>query len=324
MHSTLGVEAAAGHEGWMHYRGRLRAAVPHAGLLPDLRPVPGARHRPRLAQLSRPQGRALRLFLRAVDDDPVRLQGAGACRTSTARARSRGSTCSTLIEPFGTLWFIYLLPIFFVVIKLDAARAVAGRSGSSAPRSKSPHIDTGWTVIDEFAAPLRLFLHRLHLRAAHLRARRARAGTSRCNGVAGAARSGRLVNGTWCIAATPAARSSRSRSGLLGAAAVVAVAALMARSDLFEPLRYCGEQFDRHLSRLLPADGGDPHRCCSRPASITDLGTISLIVTAAGVIGALCCYWAVRDTRLGFLFERPGLFWLARPPQAAPALQPAE
>ena len=38
---------------------------------------------------------------------------------------------------------------------------------------------------------------------------------------------------------------------------------------------------------------------------ITDLGTISLLVTAAGVIGALCWYWAVRGTPFRFLFERP-------------------
>ena len=45
------------------------------------------------------------------------------------RARSRGFICCRCIDPFGTLWFIYLLPIFFVVMKLDAPRAVAGRSG---------------------------------------------------------------------------------------------------------------------------------------------------------------------------------------------------
>ena len=45
--------------------------------------------------------------------------------------------------------------------------------------------------------------------------------------------------------------------GLVGAAAVVAVAALMAKTELFRPLRYCGATFDRHLSRLLPADGRD-------------------------------------------------------------------
>ena len=31
----------------------------------------------------------------------------------------------SFIEPFGTLWFIYLLPIFFVVTKADAQHAAA-------------------------------------------------------------------------------------------------------------------------------------------------------------------------------------------------------
>jgi hypothetical protein len=55
---------------------------------------------------------------------------------------------------------------------------------------------------------------------------------------------------------------------------------------------------------------------------ITDIGTISLLVTAAGVIGALAIYWAVRGTPLRFLFERPQRFWLAPKPRMA--LQPAE
>ena len=76
MHSVLGVEAAAGQTGFMHCR-HVRKTVPDAGFLPDFGPVPVGRDRPRLAHLSRPQGGAFRLFLRAVGDDPVRLQGAG-------------------------------------------------------------------------------------------------------------------------------------------------------------------------------------------------------------------------------------------------------
>ena len=33
-------------------------------------------------------------------------------------ARRRLGYLEAFIEPFGTLWFIYLLPIFFVVVKL--------------------------------------------------------------------------------------------------------------------------------------------------------------------------------------------------------------
>jgi membrane protein DedA with SNARE-associated domain len=52
------------------------------------------------------------------------------------------------------------------------------------------------------------------------------------------------------------------------------------------------------------------------------MGTISALVTLAGVIGALAWYWAVRRTLLSFLSERPERFWIA--PKKHVALQPAE
>jgi hypothetical protein len=55
---------------------------------------------------------------------------------------------------------------------------------------------------------------------------------------------------------------------------------------------------------------------------VTDIGTISLIVTLAGVIGALAWYWAARHTPFRFLFERPALARLK--PVRAQTLQPAE
>ena len=62
----------------------------------------------------------------------------------------------SFIEPFGTLWFIYLLPIFFVVTKLTrkipplAVLAVAAAL-------ETMHLATGWTVIDEFGARIVYF-----------------------------------------------------------------------------------------------------------------------------------------------------------------------
>ena len=54
---------------------------------------------------------------------------------------------------------------------------------------------------------------------------------------------------------------------------------------------------------------------------ITDIGTISALVTIVGVVGALVMYWAVRHTFLRFLFERPERFWIA--PKSRMALQTA-
>jgi hypothetical protein len=53
---------------------------------------------------------------------------------------------------------------------------------------------------------------------------------------------------------------------------------------------------------------------------VTDIGTISLIVTAAGVIAPLVFHWLVRGTRFNFLFVRPDFFRI----QPRPRLQPAE
>ena len=153
MHSTLGVENAARPGGLAGQGRRLRQAVPDAGLLPDLRPVPGPGHRPRLAHLSRPQGRALRLFLPAVDGDPVCLQGPDVRRTSTARWARSGSTSNrsgsrsarsgSSISCRSSSW------------RPSSRTACASRrwrSGSSAPRSRSRISIPAATVIDEFAS----------------------------------------------------------------------------------------------------------------------------------------------------------------------------
>src|SRR5690349_5857075 len=57
----------------------------------------------------------------------------------------------SFIEPFGTLWFIYLLPIFFVVTKLS--RRLSSATGpyavlGAAAVLEMAHVATGWTVID--------------------------------------------------------------------------------------------------------------------------------------------------------------------------------
>ena len=57
----------------------------------------------------------------------------------------------SFIEPFGTLWFIYLLPVFFVVTKATRRLPPLLIWGLAAALEMG-HIITGWTVIDEFCA----------------------------------------------------------------------------------------------------------------------------------------------------------------------------
>ena len=59
------------------------------------------------------------------------------------------------IDPFGTLWFIYLLPVFYFVTRMTrnvppVLMLLIGAALEIAP------IDTQWTLIDEFAEKLPL------------------------------------------------------------------------------------------------------------------------------------------------------------------------
>jgi hypothetical protein len=54
-----------------------------------------------------------------------------------------------------------------------------------------------------------------------------------------------------------------------------------------------------------------------------DIGMISLIVTVAGVVGALAIWRVALALHANFLFERPDAFWIA-PKRAEPVLQAAE
>jgi uncharacterized membrane protein YcfT len=143
------------------------------------------------------------------------------------------------IEPFGTLWFIYLLPIFFVVVKLTRgvpplAIWVAGAALEVAP------IATGWTIVDEFAGRFvyfytgYLFAQRIFAFADIVR--------MQPKGAMVALLVWALLNGALVVAGYADLPFVSLALGLVGAAAVVSVAALMANSDLFSPLRYCGRQ----------------------------------------------------------------------------------
>ena len=222
------------------------------------------------------------------------------------------------IEPFGTLWFIYLLPIFFVVVKATRglpwiAIWLAGAALEIA------HIHTGWTVIDEFAGRF-VYFYTGYIFASHIFGFADGVQRMPLAALAGLA-AWALLNGALVIAGLADWPFVSLPLGLVGAGAVVAVAALMARSDVFQPLRYCGQQsIVIYLAFFLPM--AVTRIALLKTGIVTDLGTISLLVTLAGVIGALVWYWAVRGTPLRVLFERPG--WAQLKPARVPAMQPAE
>jgi uncharacterized membrane protein YcfT len=121
MHSTLGVEAALGEKGWLHYA----VAFAKPFRMPDFFLISG-------------------LFLACVIDRDWRTYldrkvvhfayfyvlwvtiqfafKAPGLASEHGLPGIAGLYLMAFIEPFGTLWFIYLLPLFFVITKLARGR----------------------------------------------------------------------------------------------------------------------------------------------------------------------------------------------------------
>src|SRR3954462_891866 len=150
MHSVLGVEAAAGDTGFMH----ALVAFAKPFRMPDFFLISG-------------------LFLSVVIDRDWRIYldrkvvhfayfyllwvtiqfgfKAPSFAAEPSWSHAGYLYLESFMEPFGTLWFIYLLPIFFVVTKLTRS-APPLAIWIVAVALEMAHVATGWTVIDEFCS----------------------------------------------------------------------------------------------------------------------------------------------------------------------------
>ena len=211
-----------------------------------------------------------------------------------------------LVHPYSMLWFIYLLPLFFVVTKL--ARGVsAPLVWLLAAVLQVVQPETGVKVLDKFCAYY-VFFYSGYVAAPLLFRLAAGTGTRRAWTLAGLGTWG-LLNGY--LAATEYAflPGVSLAAGLVGAVAVILIASLMSASPAFAALRYCGQHsIAIYLAFLIPMTV--THKLASY-TGIRDVGTVSLLVTLGGVGGALLLHRFTSGTRLRFLFERPEWFSLA-------------
>lgn len=317
MHSTLGVEAAAGETGFMH--AVVEFAKPFR--MPDFFLLSGL-------FLARVIDRDWKTYLdRKVVHFAyfyvlwVTIQFAFKAPAFAAEMGAAGAAklyLLSFIEPFGTLWFIYLLPIFFVVTKLTRRVPVFVILLAGALLEMAP-IATGWTVIDEFAARFVYFYAGYAfatqafgfaelIRANHRLA---------VSGLIGWA----ITNGALVWSGMSEWPLVSLALGFAGAFAVVAVAALLAELKAVDALRTFGEHsIVIYLAFFLPMAA--TRTLLLKTGIVPSIGAVSLIVTAVGIVGALAIWWATRGTRLDFLFRRPARFWIA--PAKRQTLQPAE
>ncbi|MBR1224900.1 MULTISPECIES: acyltransferase family protein [unclassified Bradyrhizobium] len=318
MHSVLGVEAAAGQTGFMHWL--VMFAKPFR--MPDFFLISG-------------------LFLAVVIDRDWRTYldrkvvhfayfyvlwvtiqfgfKAPSFAAGTGWAHVGYLYLESFIEPFGTLWFIYLLPIFFVVTKLTRS-APPPAIFAAAALLEMAHVATGWTVIDEFCARF-VYFYAGYWLASYVFAVSDRARAQPALALAGLALWA-LINGGLVIKGYSDWPLISLALGFAGAGAIIVMGTLLARMRWLNFLRFCGEHsIVIYLAFFLPMAA--TRALLLRSGLSIDIGTISLIVTVAGVVGALGIWRLALALHANFLFDRPGAFWIA-PKKAAPVLQAAE
>jgi uncharacterized membrane protein YcfT len=114
--------------------------------------------------------------------------------------------------------------------------------------------------------------------------------------------------------------------GAAGAYAVVLLTAVLSTVSGSGWLAYLGRNsIVVYLAFFLPM--AVSRAVLLKFAPFLDIGTVSLLVTIAGVAGPVVLYWMIQWTGYGrFLFERPGWAHVDQPaaPRAKAALSPAE
>ncbi len=310
MHSTLGVGDAMGQDGFMHWV----VAFAKPFRMPDFYLLSGL-------FLFRVIDRNWRTYLdrkvvhfayfyvlwlvilMAVKQAPLLASDPAAWLQAFAHA---------FVAPNPNLWFIYVLPLFFVATKL--ARAVGLPNWAlwlAAAVMQTFPMHTGWEAIDDYGAHYFVFFLTGYMLAPKVFQLAAWARENA--GLAMACLAGWFVfnmviafepsniEGIDTFAQVPVLRIA---FGLIGAVAVVTIASLLSRLDAARFIRYAGRNsIVLYVSFVLPMAA--TRIALLKTGLIDDVGVVSLIVTAVAVAVPLTLHALMRNTWARFLYERP-------------------
>ena len=254
-----------------------------------------------------------------------------------------GSFLLALVEPYGTLWFIYMLPVMFIATRLLSKIHWLIVLGGAILLEVAP-IHTGSLLVDEFASRYVYFFAGYALAQPIFKlAGWAQENIGKALGYLGL---WALINGFFTFTAMPQELESLFAAanrqiptnmaqlpiislalGAAGAVAVVCLCAVLSRFKMADFLRYLGQHsIVVYLAFFAPMI--ITREVLLKFAPGLGLGNISLIVLFASVIGPVIAYEFTRITGwFGFLFARPKWAWIDKsgsPKEAKASLQPAE
>ncbi|MBU1210266.1 MAG: acyltransferase family protein [Alphaproteobacteria bacterium] len=237
---------------------------------------------------------------------PLRLAAEGGLSAGSFA----GQFLEALVNPYAPLWFIYVLPLMFIVTKL-LHRVPGSVLLCAAALLQIVPVHTGWSAIDQYGAHYYVFFLAGYLLAPHVFAIARWAGEnvaiSSWAFVAWA-----VANGIAVFTPMPGTETASMAQmplvslllGLAGAVAVVVAASLMAKFDVAHGIRYCGKNsIVLYISFMIPM--ALTRVVLAKTGVVTDTGLASLIVWLTAVICPLVVHEVLRRTPLRYLYQRP-------------------
>lgn len=218
------------------------------------------------------------------------------------------------IDPFGSLWFIYLLAVFCIVAKVLREQPAWLITGIGLlAHILVPH--TGVFIVDEFVSRFVFF----YIGYAYAPLVLAAAGQ-----VSDAPRGLIFASlGLWALANTLGLITGLAAMpvfelvfGAAGIAAVITTCVLLTANKsgpgysgtrLGSALIYCGK-YSIVIYLAFTLFMGPARVILLKFAPMLNGGAVAILCAAAGLTGALVLHALVRNTRLAFLFERPAYF----------------
>ncbi|RUT33087.1 acyltransferase [Arsenicitalea aurantiaca] len=235
-----------------------------------------------------------------------------------------------VIQPYGVLWFIYMLGVFSLVAKvIFTARIPHWAALLVAALLQIAPIATGWRIIDEFCAYF-VFFYAGYALAPFVFSLVSRAVARPLLALAGLALWA-VLNGILVFSGGAELAPDHFIMGIAGlpvlhlVLALIGSIALCIGAGLLAPLRSMAwlgwlgaHSIVVYLAFALPM--GAIRLVLLRLEIINDTGLLSLVVLVGSIVLPLMLYWAIERTGWGrFLFERPA--W-AHLPGAPGSLRP--
>lgn len=216
-----------------------------------------------------------------------------------------GVFLKALVIPNGSLWFVHMLAVFYaitwavrhvskpVIFAIAALLQIVFATGA---------IDTGWSVTNRFAEWYVFFF------AGYAFAPAVFEFATRITTNSRVAIEALLLWGILNHMAVQTGVSGLPIFGLVlgfaGAAAIVAIGALLAKHEIGGALRYAGKySIVIYLTFFIPMKV--TQKGLSMTEVIPDVGTASALVMLAGVALPLLGHWMIKGTALIALYERP-------------------